>query len=377
MYKISVIPGDGVGPEVIAEGIKVLEAVGEVKNIDFDWEYFPYGAEHYLDTGEILPDYSLKEMAKTDSIYLGAVGDPRVKPGILEKELLLKLRFYFDQYVNLRPIKLYPGVPCPLKNKGPDDVNFYVVRENTEDFYIGLGDSTSKKKDSSSLNVLRELYNVKFDIDISQNDNNEIAYQVGLITKIGAKRIMEFAFELARKKGMERVTSVDKANVLTHVYGLWRKTFEEVASGYKDIETEFAFVDAVTMWFVKNPEWYRVVVTPNMFGDIITDLGAMIQGGMGLAPGGNINPDGISMFEPIHGSAPKYKDKNVADPLATILAGQLMLEQLGEEDAGKLVEDAVIEVLKEGKIRTYDLGGKSKTSDVGFAVARKVKEIAD
>ncbi len=377
MYKISVIPGDGVGPEVIAEGIRVLEAVAEVKNIDFDWEYFPYGAEYYLDTGKILPDYALEDMKKTDAIYLGAVGDPRVKPGILEKELLLKLRFYFDQYVNLRPIKLYPGVPCPLKDKTPEDVNFYVVRENTEDFYIGIGDRTNKKKDSSSLEVLRELYNVKFDIDVSQDKNSEIAYQIGLITREGSKRIIEFAFELARKKDMNRVSSVDKANVLTHVYSLWRETFEEVAANYTDIETEFAFVDAVTMWFVKKPEWYQVVVTPNMFGDIITDLGAMIQGGMGLAPGGNINPEGLSMFEPIHGSALKYKGKNVADPLATILAGQMMLEQLGEDDAGKLVEDAVIEVLKEGKIRTYDLGGKSKTSEVGHAVAGKVKELAD
>ncbi len=375
MYKISVVPGDGIGPEGIEEGIKVLEAAGDACGVKFDWKYFPYGAEHYLETGEVLPDDGLKEMEKTDSIYLGAVGDPRVKPGILEKELLLKLRFYFDQYVNLRPIKLYPGVPCPLKDKGPEDVNFYVVRENTEDFYVGVGDRFSSAKHSSLLEIKRDLYDLKFNVDITQDKANEIAYQVGVISRAGTRRIMEFAFELAKRKGMNRVTAVDKANVLTSIYGLWRDVFEEVAKGYPGVETEFSFVDAVTMWFVKKPEWYRVIVTPNMFGDIITDLGAMIQGGMGLAPGGNINPDGVSMFEPIHGSAPKYKGQNRANPIATILAGQMMLEELGEQNAADLVEQAVIEVLKEGKERPRDLGGTSTASEVGDAVARKVGEL--
>ncbi len=376
MYDISVIPGDGIGPEVIREGIKVLEAAGDECGVKFKWRYHPHGAEHYLKTGEILPEDALKDMAKSDAIYLGAVGDPRVKPGVLEQGLLLKLRFYFDQYINLRPVKLYPGVPCPLKDKGPKDVNFYVVRENTEDFYVGIGDRLKAKKHSSKLEVMRKLYEVKFDIDVTQDKADELAYQIGLVTRTGSRRIIEFAFELAKKKGLKRVTSVDKANVLTNVYGLWREVFEEVAKGYPGIETEFAFVDAVTMWFVKNPEWYQVVVTPNMFGDIITDLGAMIQGGMGLAPGGNINPKGVSMFEPIHGSAPKYKGQNKANPIATILAGQLMLEILGEQKAADLVEKAVVEVLKEGKVRTYDLGGNSTNIEVGDAVAKKVQEIS-
>jgi 3-isopropylmalate dehydrogenase len=375
MYKISVVPGDGIGPEIMEEGIKVLEAVGDRCRIKFDWKYFPYGAEHYLETGEVLPDDALKEMEKTNAIFLGAVGDPRVKPGILEKELLLKMRFYFDQYVNLRPIKLYPGVPCPLKDKGPEHVNFYVVRENTEDFYVGVGDRFKGEKHNSLLEIKRDLYDLKFNIDITQDRAREIAYQVGVISRGGAERIMEFAFEFAKKKGMNRVTAVDKANVLTSVYGLWRDVFEEVSKGYPDIETEFNFVDAITMWFVKNPEWYRVVVTPNMFGDIITDLGAMIQGGMGLAPGGNINPEGVSMFEPIHGSAPKYKGQNVADPIATILAGQLMLEDIGEQKAADLVEQATIEILKEGKVRPRDLGGSAKTDEVGDAIAKKVTEL--
>ncbi len=373
MYRISVIPGDGIGPEIISEGIKVIEAAGDVTGIKFDWRYHPFGADHYLKTGEVLPDDALEEMERTDSIFLGAVGDPRVRPGILEKELLLKMRFYFDQYVNLRPIKLYPGVPCPLQGKGPEHVNFYVVRENTEDFYVGIGDRLRDPTHRSVLEIKRKIYEVRLDIDITQGGSEEMAYQIGVISREGTRRIMEFAFELAKKKGKTRVTAVDKANVLTSVYGLWREVFEDVSGNYPGIETEFNFVDAITMWFVKNPEWYQVVVTPNMFGDIITDLGAMIQGGMGLAPGGNINPSGISMFEPIHGSAPKYKGMNRANPIATILAGQMMLEQLGEQETADIVENAVIEVLKEGKVRTYDLGGSSTTSEVGDAVVRKIE----
>lgn len=372
MYKIAVIPGDGIGPEVIDEGIKVLEAVGDVQGIKFEWRRFPHGAEHYLKTGEVLPGEALEEMGRCDAIFLGAVGDPRVKPGILEKELLLKLRFHFDQYINLRPIKLYPGVACPLRDKGPEDINFYVVRENTEDFYVGLGGRFKGPSHSTVLELQRSSYKVNFDLEAEKEGGGEVAYQLGVVTRAGSERVIRYAFKLAEKKGLERVTSVDKANVLTHVYSLWREVFEDIAKGYPNIQTEFAFVDAITMWFVKNPEWYRVVVTPNMFGDIITDLGAMIQGGMGLAPGGNINPEGVSMFEPIHGSAPKYKGKKVANPLATILAGQMMLEELGEEKAAQLVEDAVVGVLMEGKTITRDLGGSSRTDEVGSAVAEKI-----
>jgi len=374
-YKIAVIPGDGIGPEVISEGMKVLNAAAEAKSgLKLEFVEFPYGAEHYLKTGELVSEDGLKKLSKMDAIYLGALGDPRVQTGVLEQGILLKLRFYFEQYINLRPIKLYPGVPCPLKNKGPKHVNFYVVRENTEDFYVGIG-GRAKGKSRAKLEVLRSIYRVKFGLDIDV-DRDEIAYQIGVVSRKGTERAIRYAFELARKKGKKRVTSVDKANVLTHIYGLWREVFEQVAKEYSEIETEFAFVDAVTMWFIKNPEWYQVVVTPNMFGDIITDLGAMIQGGLGLAPGGNINPEGVSMFEPIHGSAPKHAGKNVANPFATILAGQMMLEHLGEEGAADKVERAVIDVLKEGKVRTYDLGGKSSTSEVGDAVVARVKEIA-
>jgi len=375
MYNIALIPGDGIGPEIIREGKKVIEAASEIFAIDINWTEYPFGAEHYLKTGELLPDSALKEMEDMDAIYFGAIGDPRVKPGVLEKEILLKTRFYFDQYINLRPIRLYKGVPCPLKDKSPEDINFYVVRENTEDFYIGIGGRFKNKAHQDRLEVLRKLYKAKIQVDFHLEQEEEMAYQVGLISRPGAQRVIKYAFELAKKKNLKRVTSVDKANVLTNIYGLWRDIFNEVASRYPDIETEFTFVDAITMWLVRKPEWFKVVVAPNMFGDIITDLGAMIQGGLGIAAGGNINPEGVSMFEPIHGSAPKYKDKSIANPTATILAGAMMLDCLGETAAAQAIEKAVEKVLDEGKVRSRDLGGDSSTVEVGDEVVKKLKEL--
>ena len=372
MYNIALIPGDGIGTEIIREGQKVVETASKIYGIKINWTEYPFGAEYYLKTGELLPDPALKEMETMDAIYLGAVGDPRVKPGILEKEILLKARFYFDQYINLRPIKLYKGVPCPLKDKKPENINFYVVRENTEDFYVGIGGRFKGVEQEDNLEVLRELYKAKIKVNFNLEQEEELAYQIGLISRPGAQRVIKYAFELAKKKGMNRVTSVDKANVLTNIYGLWRDVFKEISTQYPDIETEFTFVDAITMWFVKKPEWFKVVVTPNMFGDIITDLGAMIQGGLGIAAGGNINPEGISMFEPIHGSAPKYKDKSIANPTATMLAGAMMLDFLGEIKVAKTIEDAVEKVLSEGKVRSHDLGGNSSTIEVGDEIVKKL-----
>ena len=371
-YRIALIPGDGIGPEVIAEGKKVIDIVSEIEDFQVDWVEYPFSADHYLETGELLTEDSLKEMEKMDAIYLGALGDPRVKPGILEKGILLALRFYFDQFVNLRPVRLLKGVECPLKDKKPEDIDFSVVRENTEDFYVGVGGHAGKGKSKDVLEIERNLYNVRFNLDI-EVDGDEIAYQLGVLSKKGTERVIRYAFELAKKKNKNRVTSVDKANVLTDIYGFWREIFNEVAGEYPEIETEFNFVDAITMWFIRKPEWYQIIVTPNMFGDIITDLGAMIQGGLGLAPGGNINPSGVSMFEPIHGSAPKYKGKNTANPIATIWAGAMMLEELGEKRAADLVIEAIEGVLREGKVRTRDLGGTSKTSEVGDAIVGRLK----
>lgn len=373
MYNIALIPGDGIGPEIIKEGKKVIEFASKNNGVGIKWTEFPFGAEHYLKTGELLPDSAIKEIKDMDAIYLGAVGDPRVRPGILEKEILLKLRFCLDQYINLRPIKLYKGVPSPLKDKGPKDIDFYVVRENTEDFYIGAGGRFSGRENQDQLSITRKLYQAKIDVNFELEKAEEIAYQIGFISNSGAKRVITYAFELATKKGLNRVTSVDKVNVLSDIYGLWRDCFAEIAEQYSGIETEFTFVDAITMWFVRKPEWFEVVVAPNMFGDIITDLGAIIQGGLGIAAGGNLNPEGVSMFEPIHGSAPKYKGQSVANPIATILAGAMMMDFLGETKIASLIENGTEEVLNEGKVRPRDLGGNATTVEIGNAIINQLE----
>jgi tartrate dehydrogenase/decarboxylase/D-malate dehydrogenase len=372
-YKVPVIPGDGIGPEIIAEGKRVLEAAGDRHGFQLEWIEYDLGADRYLETGMLVDEDILKELSAYRAIYLGSIGDPRVKPGVLEKGILLAMRFYLDQYVNLRPVKLLEGVWTPLADKGPKDIDFMVVRENTEDFYIGIGGRATSGKSHDQLEVVRSLYNVKFGLDI-ESDSEEIAYQIGMVSKEGTYRVLKYAFELAMRRD-KRLTSVDKANVLSDIYGFWREEFEAMTKQYPEVETDFNFVDAITMWFVKNPEWYDVVVAPNMFGDIITDLGAMIQGGLGLAPGANINPDGTSMFEPIHGSAPKYKGLNRANPIATIWAGAMLLEQLGEVEAAKDVIAAIEKNILDGRIKTYDLGGTSTTSEVGSEIARIVKEV--
>ncbi len=372
-YKIPVIPGDGIGPEIIAEGKKVLDAAGEVYGFDIDWIEYPHGAEHYLNTGELLSEDTLKELSGYDAIYLGSIGDPRIPPGVLEQGILLTARFYFDQYINLRPVKLLKGVATPLKNKGPEDIDFVVVRENTEDLYIGVGGRASAGRSHNTAEIVRNLYSVKFDLD-TETDADEIAYQIGLISRRGTERVIKYAFELASDpKRRKHLASVDKANVMTDIYGFWREIFTSVAHDYPEVTTDFNFVDAICMWFVKNPEWFDVLVTPNMFGDIITDLGAMIQGGLGLAPGGNINPDGVSMFEPIHGSAPKHRGLNKVNPTATIWAGAMLIEELGERDAANAIVSAIEDNLLDGTVNTYDLGGQSGTSDVGDDIARRVR----
>ena len=371
-YKIPVIPGDGIGPEIITEGRKVLEAAGERFGFDINWIEYPHGADHYLETGELISEDTLKELSDYKAIYFGSIGDDRITPGVLEKGILLNMRFYFDQYVNLRPIKLLEGVETPLKGKTSKDIDFVVVRENTEDFYIGIGGRAKKGKSNATLEVARTMYNVKFGLDID-SDSEEIGYQLGLITKEGTQRVIRYAFELAKDRNTKHVSSVDKANVLSDIYGFWREEFTSIASEYPDTKTDFNFVDAITMWFVKNPEWFDVVVTPNMFGDIITDLGAMIQGGLGLAPGGNINPEGTSMFEPIHGSAPKYKGLNKANPIATIWSGALLLDQIGEKEASSAIVRAIEQNIINNSVKTYDRGGSNTTSDVGEDIARLIK----
>ena len=374
-YRVPVIAGDGIGPEVIAEGKKVAEAAADVYGFDIQWIDMPFGADHFVKTGETISEASLKELAKYRAIYLGSLGDDRkVPPGILEKGVLLTMRFYFDQYVNLRPVRLLEGVETPLKSKTAQDIDFYVVRENTEDFYAGIGGRVKKGNCCpQELEVIRRMYAVRFNLDID-TDSDEIAYQIGLISREGTRRVIDYAFRLADSRPKKHLSSVDKANVMTDIYGLWREVFTDVEKKYPAVKTDFNYVDAVTMWFVKNPEFFDVVVAPNMFGDIITDLGAMIQGGLGLAPGGNVNPEGTSMFEPMGGSAPKYKGLNKVNPIATIWAGAMLLEHLGEKQAADDIVRAIETNLKERKVRTYDLGGTAKTSDVGTDIARIVRQ---
>ena len=348
MYKIAVLPGDGTGPEVVAEGIKVLDAVAEKMGIKYEKVTYDLGGERYKKTGEILPDSVLEELRGFDAIYLGAIGHPDVKPGILEKGLLLKLRFALDQYINLRPVKLYPGVDTPLKDKGPEHIDFVVVRENTEGLYTGTGGT------------------------LKEGTPDEVAIQTSVNTRKGVERCLRYAFEYTKKRNKTNtLTLVGKTNVLTYAFDLWERAFNEVGEkDYKDIKRDYAHVDATCMWMVKNPEWFDVLVTDNMFGDIITDLGAMIQGGMGIAAGGNINPEGVSMFEPIGGSAPKYTGKNVINPLAAICAGGMMLETLGEQQAADLIENAVMDVTA-NKMKSLSAGKMGySTQEVGDLVVK-------
>ena len=351
-YNISVIPGDGTGPEVVEQAIRVINAAGDKFGFSMLMRDFDLGGKRYLETGKILDDVDITVLRYSDAILLGAIGHPDVKPGIVEKGILLRLRFELDQYINLRPVKLYPGVECPLKDKGPEHIDFVVIRENTEGVYAGAG------------GVLKK------------GTPDEVATQESINTRKGVERCIRYAFEYCHKrrnpKG-KKVTLCGKTNVLTYAFDLWKRTFDEVAKEYPGIAADYAHVDAITMWFVKNPEWFDVIVTDNMFGDIITDLGAMIQGGMGIAAGGNINPLGVSMFEPIGGSSPKYAGKNIINPLAAICAGAMMLRYLGEEKAGNAIETAVMKATGEGYIKSLAAGQMGmSTSEVGDLIVKFV-----
>ena len=345
-YNIAVIGGDGTGPEVVREAVKVLDAAAGKFGLKLNYTPYDFGGDRYLRTREVLPESAVEELRKFPAILLGAIGHPEVKPGILEKGILLRLRFELEQYINLRPVKLYDARFCPLKDKGPEHIDFVVVRENNEGLYTGAGGFTFR------------------------GTPHEVAVQESINTRRGVDRCLRFAFDLTRKRNRaNKLTLSGKTNVLTFAFDLWERAFHEIGQKeYPDIKRDYAHVDATTMWFVKNPEWFDVIVTDNMFGDIITDLGAMIQGGMGIAAGGNINPQGTSMFEPIGGSAPKYTGKGVINPLAAICAGQMMLDFLGESQAAQAIENAVIKVVRE-KIQSLAAGKMGySTSQVGDLV---------
>jgi 3-isopropylmalate dehydrogenase len=366
-YRIAVMPGDGTGPEVTVEAVKVLKAAASKFDFKVDLTDYDFGGERYKLTGETLPDSAIEELRGHDAILLGAIGHPDVKPGILEKGILLKARFALDQYINLRPVKLYPGVETPLKDKKPEDIDFVVIRENTQDIYCGMGGV------------------------MHYGTPDEVASQTGVYTRKGVDRACKFAFEYCKKRNAKspwrglgekdiadgkigQVTLVGKSNVLTYLYDLWERGFHAMgAKEYANIKRDYNHVDACCMWFVKNPQWYDVIVTGNLFGDIITDLGAMIQGGMGIAAGGNINPEGVSMFEPIGGSAPKYTGMNVINPLAAICAAGMMLDvALGETQAAKAIEAVVMEATA-SKMKSMAAGKMGySTTEVGDLIAQGV-----
>jgi 3-isopropylmalate dehydrogenase len=364
-YNIAVIGGDGTGPEVVREAIKVLNAAAKKFDIKLNYVQYDFGGDRYLRTGEVLPDSAIEELRKFPAILLGAIGHPDVKPGILEKGILLRIRFELEQYINLRPVRLYDERFCPLKDKKPEDIDFVVVRENNEGLYTGAGGFVFK------------------------GTPHEVAVQESINTRRGVDRCLKFAFEYALRRHSEKpwkglkpediaagkraqLTLCGKTNVLTYAFDLWERAFNEMGAAYPAVKRDYAHVDATTMWFVKNPEWFDVIVTDNMFGDIITDLGAMIQGGMGIAAGGNINPNGTSMFEPIGGSAPKYTGKSVINPLAAICAGAMMLDYLGETKAADAIENAVIKVVRE-KLKSLAAGKMGySTTEVGDLVAETV-----
>jgi 3-isopropylmalate dehydrogenase len=346
-YQIAVIAGDGIGPEVTREALKVLDAAGEVFGFRVRRTEYPFGTEHYLATKEIFPDAAFSEVRQKDAIFLGAIGDPRVPVGLIEYGIIARMRFDLDLYVNLRPIKLYDDSLCPLRDKKPEHIDMVIVRENTEDAYSGSHGFTHK------------------------GHATEVAVQTMVYTRHGVERVIRHAFELARARRRKQLTLIDKANAV-RAQDLWTRVFAEVSKEYADVKTDHAYIDAACMWMVKNPEWFDVAVTTNLFGDIITDLGAMIQGGMGIAASGNLNPGHVSLFEPIHGSAPKYAGKNVSSPIAAILAVGMMLDYLGEKPAAAQIEGVVGELLRTKRLKGVHTGAHP-TPEVGDLVCAELR----
>ncbi len=350
-YKIAVFAGDGIGPEVTQEALRVLDVTAELAGFTVDCKHFPHGSEHYLATGELLPDDVLEEVRGMDAVYLGAIGDPRVEVGLVERAVIAGLRFGLDLYVNLRPIRLMAEKFCPLKGKTARDIDFVVVRENTEDAYAGIGGILKKGTD------------------------NEVVMQQMVYTRQGVERVIRYAFETARKRDRQKkLLLVDKANAI-RAQDIWTRIFAEVGEEYPDIEREHAYVDAACMWMVKNPESFDTVVTTNLFGDIITDLGAVLQGGMGVAASGNINPGKVSLFEPIHGSAPKYKGQNVSCPIAAIAAVYMMLDELGQSSSAAKIEQAIEKVLSSEDVTSVSASSGISTSEWGDRVIEALRQL--
>lgn len=347
-FKVAVIAGDGIGPEVLAEGIKVLDKVSELDgSFKVEYTHFPWGCEYYLEHGKMMDDDGMDKLKEYDAIYLGAVGFPGVPDHISLWDLLLKIRKGFDQYINIRPVKLLKGAPCPLKDVAREDIDMLFIRENSEGEYAGAGDWLFKGKE------------------------NEVVLQTGVFSRKGVERVIRYAYEVAKKEG-KTLSSISKANALNYSMVFWDEVFTEVGKEYPEVKTYSYLVDAAAMFMIKDPKRFEVVVTSNLFGDILTDLGAAIAGGMGLAAGANVNPERLypSMFEPIHGSAPDIAGKEISNPLASVWSISQMLDYFGYEDWGKKILDVMEDIMVEGVSVTPDMGGKAKTSEVGDAVVK-------
>lgn len=364
-YRIANIPGDGIGPEVVAEGVKVLDAAADATDVEFEYNSFPWGCGFWLDHGVAMPDDGLEILSEYDAIYLGAAGLPgEVPEEVGVRELVLKIRSGFEQFANIRPVQPMEGCPWYLSHRGPSDVDFVVVREATEGFYCNLGGRYSPGD--------HEIAGIE-DMQPAFGRSTEIALQTGVFSEQGCRRVIRFAFELARRRDdKKRVMRATKTNALCHAMRLWDEIFDEVAAGYPDIEADWHHVDALAMRFVMTPERFDVVVAPNLFGDILTDLSAVLVGGLGFAPGGNLSQTGPSMFEPPHGSAPDIMGRGVANPIAAILTAALMAEHLGEPQTAQIIRDAVAGVVRRGKTLTPDAGGEAGTVEVGDAIAAAI-----
>lgn len=369
-YNIAVFPGDGVGPELINEGTKVVEKAAELDKFEVEWVKFPHGAEHYLETKELLDEKTLKGIRSSCSaIYCGTFD-------LVNNEKISSLiRDYCGQFVSLRPIKLLPSVESPLASKSNSDIDITLIRESTEDFYLGAGGRVKNGKNRHQFELDTGNVKAKFGIN-AEAKGSEIAYQMGVISRKGCERIAKYAFEYAKGNNKKKIVAVDKANVLDF-HSLWRESFEKISKEYNGIQHEFSLIDAAVMNFIRQPEKYEIVVAPNMFGDILSDLGTVLQGGLSFAAHASINPEGISMFEPIHGCAPKLKDKGIVSPVATVWAAALMLQNIGQHKSGDLMIKAVEGVLKDGRTRTQELGGNNSTAEMGGAITDKLIEIHD
>lgn len=369
MKHLAILPGDGIGPDVICEGMKVLEAIAEISSFQYDSEYYDIGSERYLRTGELITEEEYVALAKKDAIYFGAIGDPRVKPGILEKGILLSMRARFDQYINLRPVtSWHPYVP--LKKHFDFDIHF--LRENTEDFYIGAGGHLIPGEMSSKMRVVRGLYTLNMELTAESKPEDEFAFEIGVLSRKGVERFADYSFRYAAARGDQKVTLVDKANVCSSIYGMQREIFEQKALEH-GMGLDFMYVDAMAMAMIVRPQTFGTVAVPNLFGDILTDLGAQLQGGLGMGASGNLNPEGVSMFEPIHGSAPDIAGMGKANPLAAVLAAKMMLDRFGEVEMSDLLQKAVRHCLDTKNV-TPDLGGACNTTQVGDFIADYVRQ---